>query len=347
MGEEEVEQDALLQRKNGGEDNDQTDLLLTQHHGRESLSNNHHHHPMQLPLERQEDSIPFVKRLSDACYAFFCFEAEYDGDDHDESLEDDQAPHGLLEDQLVSTTRNKSDPSQAYLLSTFVSIWVLCSLWFLTGLMGPGVRSMIMMEIPVALFFLSLPLWLACQAKQGSQNAIIFLALLSSTWVLMELASSKPLALMWLGMWGSLYLVYVLLQKLTREFQRRTQGEDPPDTLFWQRLDSCLVHVLRGLGFLIVVSFIVGVVLMSMERFSVDGLFDDLMGFVIFSSMFAVPFYFLVVTILVRERPRPAAVMLGEFPSADADTQRRKVIRMARQFVLHPNDPLGEPLLLV
>lgn len=233
-------------------------------------------------------------------------------------------------------------------LSILMFVWVFSAMWALTGWMGDGVRLQVMLEFPLILCLVAFAVILTWKCFNNPKIGAILLALA-------VLIIQSPLVFIYEGLlqWffvyffitGFIYGMYRMSQKLMRNWQRELQDEGAiPSIEFWQRKDQLMVKCLRGLLAFIGLGYI-SALLASVTIWQDDGDFIEvLFSWFISSASFGSLMYFVSLTLLVRDRPSRWILSSG---ARARNNLSRAAIRRTRQFVLDPNDPLAEPLLLV
>lgn len=222
-----------------------------------------------------------------------------------------------------------------------LSVWILLVLWILTGWMKVGLRELILWELPAACSLVALPFVLGWKFRGPYLQGLLLVGAILLTVYLPMVADGPPLLEGWILV-GAVYAIIWLLKKTLRVWQRDLQDDGRDSLEFWQRIDLRMVRFLRCLGFVIVGVYTVGI----LEFFFVIRdlyYFKTVWGDVFFELLTSTAFcgamlYFLALALLVRdERPCRMSTVNAS----------RTAIRRTRQFVLNPDDPLGEPLLLV
>ena len=236
----------------------------------------------------------------------------------------------------------------------FAPVWVLGALWILTGLMGPGVREMIMLQIlPVVFLASAVPValtvwWKTVSPNYKSNRTVRFMIPCACSTGMLLLFSIDPLETLafhfpalailfslvatWYTIHWLLHTMYRRLEQNAREAQRHQQED-----VFWRRLDKCMTQYLRCFGALILFCY-VGFVLTGGL-----GIVTDIYGYIQVFLMGTIGcgalLYLVVAALMVR----------GElsFSARRGDEITGVAIRQAQQIVWNPNDPLAQPLLLV
>jgi hypothetical protein len=237
-------------------------------------------------------------------------------------------------------------------------LWTAPILYFLTGRMGPEARQILLYALPMMVLLLDLKFinqyhilkrrlnnWGCACSYCGCCCAVVVLQALFCFWVLgNEELDSVLILIVYLLLsviLGLFAFMQYTMESMMRTFHRQARQDDP-SIQFWQRIDTCLVNLLRCIGVFIVLLYLVTVATMIIDGGLLKGGF--FLELLVITFAFTVPFYFLVATLVVRE-DRPVSRL--EFPTAAAAATVNALRRRTRQFVLNPDDPMGEPLLLV
>lgn len=124
---------------------------------------------------------------------------------------------------------------------------------------------------------------------------------------------------------------------------RRNMEEEPPLPEYWHRLDKGFTIAFKVLVVLVAVGYAIFLIWMIMtDEFE----WLDYLWFLFQSTTALVSIgYTLIMTLIVRDRSSLRYLLN---PRRELqENESRRAIRYARQFILNPNDPLGEPLLVV
>lgn len=239
-------------------------------------------------------------------------------------------------------------------------LWTAPILYFLTGRMGLEAVRILLQAVPFTVLLLDLKFinryhilnrhrrlnnWGCGCSYCGCCCAVLVLQGLFCYWFLgnedLDSVSILIVYLLLSVIWGLFAFMQYTMESMMRTFHRQAL-EDDPSIQFWQRIDTWLVNLLRCIGVLIFWAYLVSVAWIVINDGLLNGgLFLELL---VITLGFAAPFYFLVATLMVRDDRRASRL---EFPTVAAATTANTLRRRTRQFVLNPDDPMGEPLLLV
>jgi len=252
-------------------------------------------------------------------------------------------PPSSEDDHHDGNDNEEEHPTRSIIVGSVALIWTLLMLAIFTGLMGQGVFTMVMIEMPIPAVFTLSAYGISRYCCRFVPRALLIQVafVVTGIWAILldtDWFHNFDFLYGWTLFWlisGGFYALHWLMQKMVRSLERQTREQDP-SLAFWLRLDNCLVRLIRCIGALIFVGYVSFLIMLLIESIP-QRLSDTAVYFLVATLSFGSLFYFVVATLAVRDRPNWRL----HVRNCQAPIQR------ARQLVLNPDDPLAEPLLLV